>query len=106
MDQTLKKLRIQTGVVTRTHKEKGLYEKECLQYEEKMKQTVFKDDEEEYRMKMVPQQLDETKAALRDVEIRLEKAFVTLKDLFADKELNHESKEWIAANEIIKKVEA
>jgi hypothetical protein len=40
-----------------------------------MKQTVFKDDEEEYRMKMVPQQLDETKAALRDVEIRLEKGF-------------------------------
>jgi len=32
----------------------------------------FKDEEEEYRAKLIPQQIDETKAALKDTETRLE----------------------------------
>ena len=38
-----------------------------------MNKKDFKDEEEEYRAKIIPQQIDETKAALKDTEQRLQK---------------------------------
>ena len=37
----------------------------------KLKNTNYANEEEEYRAKMIPQQIDETKAALKDTEDRL-----------------------------------
>ena len=47
------------------------YEKELGQFEAKLKNTNYANEEEEYRAKMIPQQIDETKAALKDTEDRL-----------------------------------
>jgi len=38
----------------------------------KLKNANYANEEEEYRAKMIPQQIDETKAALKDTEGRLE----------------------------------
>ena len=48
------------------------YEKELKEFERQLKKSDFKDEEEEYRSKLVPQQIDETKAALKDTQTRLE----------------------------------
>ena len=48
------------------------YLKEIAGFEKKLQNTNFKDEEEAYRSKMVPQQIDETKAALKDTENALE----------------------------------
>ena len=37
-----------------------------------MKNANYSNEEEEYRAKMIPQQIDETKAALKDTEGRLD----------------------------------
>ena len=47
------------------------YEKELGEFEAKLKNTNYANEEEEYRAKMIPQQIDETKAALKDTEDRL-----------------------------------
>ena len=46
--------------------------KEIAGFEKKLKNADFKDEEEAYRAKMIPQQIDETKAALKDTENALE----------------------------------
>ena len=51
------------------------YKKELQGLEAKLSKKDFKDEEEEYRAKIIPQQIDETKAALKDTEQRLQKGF-------------------------------
>ena len=72
MSAAAKQLRIQTGVVNRTFKEKNYYTKELTQFADKLKQNNFATEEDQYRAKIIPQQIDETKAALKDTEERLE----------------------------------
>ena len=72
MSAQAKQLRIQTGVVNRTFKEKNYYEKELGQFEDKLKNGKFETEEEQYRAKIIPQQIDETKAALKDTQERLD----------------------------------
>jgi len=103
-DARLKKLRIQTGVVTRTYKEKVYYEKELIQFEEKLKKADYKDEEEAYRSKLIPQQIDETKAALKDTQTRLENAVIVLKGQVEEEGIDESSKEWIAASDKLKEV--
>ena len=57
--------------MTRWSDIKIYYEKELGQFEAKLKNTNYANEEEEYRAKMIPQQIDETKAALKDTEDRL-----------------------------------
>ena len=71
MSAQAKQLRIATGVVNRTFKEKSYYENEVLEFEAKLKNENFATEEERYRAKIIPQQIDETKAALRDTVERL-----------------------------------
>merc|ERR1711976_257643 len=104
MSAAAKQLRIQTGVVNRTFKEKNYYTKELSQFEEKLKQNNFATEEEQYRAKIIPQQIDETKAALKDTEERLETAIETLKKYVEQEGNDQQSKEWIAANEKLKEV--
>merc|ERR1712133_101307 len=106
MSAQQKQLRIQTGVVSRTFKEKIYNEKELGQFEAKLKNTNYANEEEEYRAKMIPQQIDETKAALKDTEDRLSNAIVTLKKYVEEEGVDESTKEWIAANEKLKEVTA
>merc|ERR1711931_152571 len=106
MSAQQKQLRIQTGVVSRTFKEKIYYEKELGQFEAKLKNTNYANEEEEYRAKMIPQQIDETKAALKDTEDRLSNAIVTLKKYVEEEGVDESTKEWIAASEKLKEVTA
>ena len=50
---------------------KSYYEKEIKQFEDKLKNANFANEEEEYRAKMIPQQIEETKAAHKDTCERL-----------------------------------
>merc|ERR1712189_20613 len=104
MSAAAKQLRIQTGVVNRTFKEKNYYKKELSQFEDKLKQSNFASEEEQYRAKIIPQQIDETKAALKDTEERLETAIETLKKYVEQEGNDQQSKEWIAANNKLKEV--
>merc|ERR1712168_167038 len=104
MSAAAKQLRIQTGVVNRTFKEKNYYTKELSQFEEKLKQNNFATEEEQYRAKIIPQQIDETKAALKDTEERLETAIETLKKYVEQEGNDQQSKEWIAANDKLNEV--
>merc|ERR1712189_13180 len=104
MSAAAKQLRIQTGVVNRTFKEKNYYTKELSQFEDKLKQSNFASEEEQYRAKIIPQQIDETKAALKDTEERLETAIETLKKYVEQEGNDQQSKEWIAANNKLKEV--
>merc|ERR1712126_205076 len=106
MSAQQKQLRIQTGVVSRTFKEKIYYEKELGQFEAKLKNTNYANEEEEYRAKMIPQRIDETKAALKDTEDRLSNAIVTLKKYVEEEGVDESTKEWIAASEKLKEVAA
>merc|ERR1712133_67774 len=106
MSAQQKQLRIQTGVVSRTFKVKIYYEKELGQFEAKLKNTNYANEEEEYRAKMIPQQIDETKAALKDTEDRLTNAIVTLKKYVEEEGVDESTKEWIAASEKLKEVAA
>merc|ERR1712170_142291 len=106
MSAAAKQLRIQTGVVNRTFKEKNYYTKELSQFEEKLKQNDFKDEEEEYRAKIIPQQIDETKAALKDTEQRLQKAIIVLEQQVKEEGIDESSKEWIAASDKLKEISA
>merc|ERR1739838_780071 len=99
MSAAAKQLRIQTGVVNRTFKEKNYYTKELTEFSDKLKQNNFATEEEQYRAKIIPQQIDETKAALKDTEERLETAIETLKKYVEQEGNDKQSKEWIAANE-------
>jgi len=101
-----KKLKIQTGVVNRCFKEKNYYLKELAGFEKKLQNTNFKDEEEAYRAKMIPQQIDETKAALKDTENALENAIIALRQLVDDDEVDKSTKEWVAANDKLKEVTA
>ena len=47
MSAAAKQLRIQTGVVNRTFKEKNYYTKELSQFEDKLKQSNFASEEEQ-----------------------------------------------------------
>lgn len=104
MSAAAKQLRIQTGVVNRTFKEKNYYTKELTQFADKLKQNNFATEEEQYRAKIIPQQIDETKAALKDTEERLETAIETLKKYVEQEGNDKQSKEWIAANEKLNEV--
>lgn len=77
MSAQAKQLRIQTGVVNRTFKEKNYYEKELTQFEAKLKVENYATEEEQYRAKIIPQQIDETKAALKDTQERLDTGIFT-----------------------------
>ena len=77
MSAQAKQLRIQTGVVNRTFKEKNYYEKELTQFEAKLKNENYATEEEQYRAKIIPQQIDETKAALKDTQERLDTGIFT-----------------------------
>ena len=77
MSAQAKQLRIQTGVVNRTFKEKNYYEKELTQFEAKLKNQNYATEEEQYRAKIIPQQIDETKAALKDTQERLDTGIFT-----------------------------
>jgi hypothetical protein len=106
MSDQLKKLRIQTGVVSRCFKEKKYYEAELLKFEEKLKIKNFASEEDEYRAKLIPQQIDETKGALNDTATRLENAIAQLKSLVEDNGVDESSKEWIAASDKLKEISA
>ncbi|CAG5096388.1 Oidioi.mRNA.OKI2018_I69.XSR.g14594.t1.cds [Oikopleura dioica] len=101
-----KKLRIQTGVVNRTFKEKQYYQKELAAFEKKLQNQNFKDEEEAYRAKMIPQQIDETKAALKDTENALQNAIIALRQLVEDEAADKSTKEWVAASDKLKEVTA
>ena len=58
------------------------YEKELGQFEAKLKNTNYANEEEEYRAKMIPQQIDETKAALKDTEDRLSNGKYTFSSFY------------------------
>merc|ERR1712227_1095325 len=104
MSAQAKQLRIQTGVVNRTFKEKNYYEKELGQFEDKLKNGKFETEEEQYRAKIIPQQIDETKAALKDTQERLDNAIEALKKYVEQEGNDQQSKEWIAANDKLKEV--
>lgn len=55
---------------------------------------------------MIPQQIDETKAALKDTENALENAIIALRQLVEDDEADKSTKEWVAANDKLKEVTA
>ncbi|XP_068239659.1 tubulin-specific chaperone A [Palaemon carinicauda] len=79
-DPRLKQLRIKTGVVKRSCKEKISYEKEAEQIQEKISK-MQEEGQEVYYIKKQDQLLQETQNVISDCQKRLNTAYQDLKAL-------------------------
>ena len=80
MEAVLKKLKIQTGVVTRIAKEKTMYEKEIVAIEKQI-EDMKADGKDEYDIKKRTECLEESKMMIPDCEKRLKSAMEAMTSL-------------------------
>ncbi|XP_076067793.1 tubulin binding cofactor A [Oratosquilla oratoria] len=102
-DPRVKQLRIKTGVVKRVCKEKGMYEKEAEQIQEKIKK-MQDEGQELYYIKKQDQLLQETLTVIPDCQKRLNNAYQDLKALVENEVELEEVEEYQAAKTVLEEV--
>lgn len=83
MEAVLKKLKIQTGVVTRISKEKTMYGKEIVTIEKQI-EDMKADGKDEYDIKKRAECLEESRMMIPDCEKRLKSAVEVMTSLLDD----------------------
>ncbi|ROT78976.1 tubulin-specific chaperone A [Penaeus vannamei] len=99
-DPRIKQLRIKTGILKRTYKEKISYEKEAEQIQEKIRK-MQEEGQEVYYIKKQDQLLQETQNVIPDTQKRLNAAYHDLKTLVETETELEEAEEYLAAKAVI-----
>ncbi|XP_064117580.1 tubulin-specific chaperone A-like [Macrobrachium nipponense] len=104
-DPRIKQLRIKTGVLKRTCKEKISYEKEAEQIQEKIKK-MQEEGQDVYYIKKQDQLLQETQAVILDCQKRLNAAYQDLKAFVEAETELEEVEEYQAAKTAVEESES
>ncbi|XP_066961310.1 tubulin-specific chaperone A [Macrobrachium rosenbergii] len=104
-DPRIKQLRIKTGVLKRTCKEKISYEKEAEQIQEKIKK-MQEEGQDVYYIKKQDQLLQETQTVIPDCQKRLNAAYQDLKALVEAETELEEAEEYQAAKTAVEESES
>lgn len=104
MEATLKKIKIQTGVVKRIAKEKVMYQQEATKIEQQVK-DMEESGKDEYDIKKRKEVLEESKMMVPDCEKRLQKAIEQLTDLVQQNEELKDDEVYQAARTILSEVQ-
>jgi len=107
VDPRIRQLKIKTGVLKRSGKEKLSYQKEAQQQKEKI-EKMKKDGRDEYEIKKMGEVLQETQQMVPDCHRRLVAARAEMEKMIGELEPDFgesEDKDFLAAKEVLKESE-
>merc|ERR1712013_90377 len=102
MEASLRKIRIQTGVVQRISKDKVMYAKEV----EDMRKEMREKNPEEYMIKKKTQMLQESEMMVPDCQKRLAQSIEQLRSLLEQNQSACEDEIYVKAKNLLAEIEA